>query len=144
MKNINMTEWLDSLRASPRKQALPILSFPSVGLLGVSVRELISDSALQAEGMRLVAENTRAAAAVSLMDLSVEAECFGATVRFSDDEVPTVVGQLIHDEDEAKELCHTVIKINTRIISFNVVPKKTIFRIVSNYRNFTDFFFRNR
>ncbi|MBO5219520.1 MAG: methyltransferase, partial [Clostridia bacterium] len=44
------------------------------------------------------------AAAVSLMDLSVEAECFGAEIRVSDDEVPTVVGRLVHDEDEADAL----------------------------------------
>ena len=38
------------------------------------------------------------------MDLSVEAECFGAQIRIFDDEVPTVVGRLIHDEDEANAL----------------------------------------
>ncbi|MBR6728490.1 MAG: uroporphyrinogen decarboxylase family protein, partial [Clostridia bacterium] len=43
-----------------------------------------------------------AAAAVSFMDLSVEAECFGATVTVSDDEVPTIKGRFIHDADEAE------------------------------------------
>ncbi|MBR2131920.1 MAG: uroporphyrinogen decarboxylase family protein [Oscillospiraceae bacterium] len=100
----NMKQWLEELRTSPVKKALPILSFPSVQLLGVSVKELISDSDLQARGMQLVAERTDSAAAVSLMDLSVEAECFGATIHVSDDEVPTVIGRLIHDEDEADAL----------------------------------------
>jgi len=54
--------------------------------------------------MKAVAERVNAAAAVSLMDLSVEAECFGATIRVSDEEVPTVIGRLIHDEDEADAL----------------------------------------
>ncbi len=100
----DMKIWLEGLKGTHKKRPLPILSFPSVSLLGVSVRELISDSALQAEGMRLVAENTDAAAAVSLMDLSVEAECFGAEVSVFDDEVPTVKGRLIHDMDEAEAL----------------------------------------
>lgn len=104
MEKINMKNWIEQMRLADRKRALPILSFPSVSLLGISVRELISDSKSQAEGMRLVAENTSAAAAVSLMDLSVEAECFGAAVHFSDDEVPTVCGRLITDEDEANAL----------------------------------------
>ena len=86
------------------KRALPILSFPCVSLLGVTVRELISDSELQAEGMRLVAERVPSAASVSLMDLSVEAECFGAAVRFSDSEVPTVTGRLVNDMEEAEAL----------------------------------------
>ena len=100
----DMKAWIEGLKGTQSKRPLPILSFPSVSLLGVSVRELISDSALQAEGMRLVAEHTDAAAAVSLMDLSVEAECFGAEVCVFDDEVPTVKGRLIHDMGEAEAL----------------------------------------
>ena len=100
----DMKAWMDGMRQGGRKAALPILSFPCVSLLGISVRQLISDSERQAEGMRRVAERIPSAAAVSLMDLSVEAECFGAQVRFSDNEVPTVVGRLIHDTDEADEL----------------------------------------
>lgn len=101
---MNMKQWLEELGSSPAKKALPILSFPSVSLLGVTVRELISDSNLQAEGMCRIAEKCDAAAAVSLMDLSVEAECFGASVRFSDSEVPTVIGRLISDPEEAEAL----------------------------------------
>ena len=89
---------------SDEQKGLPILSFPAVQLLGVGVRELISDSELQARGMAAIAARTSAAAAVSFMDLSVEAECFGAKVRFSDSEVPTVIGKLINDEDEANAL----------------------------------------
>ena len=44
------------------------------------------------------------AASVSMMDLSVEAEAFGCTIRFSDDEVPTVTGQLISTREEAEAL----------------------------------------
>ena len=102
--NRNMKAWLTDMIGADKKVPLPILSFPSVSLLGITVRELISDSARQAEGMKLVAERVNAAAAVSLMDLSVEAECFGATVRVSDEEVPTIVGRLVNDEDEANAL----------------------------------------
>ena len=100
----NMRQWIDSMRRGGQNRPLPILSFPCVTLLGSSVRELIGDSRRQAEGMCLVAERTDSAAAVSLMDLSVEAECFGAAVRFSDHEVPTVTGRLIHDMEEAEAL----------------------------------------
>ena len=40
----------------------------------------------------------------SVVGCHVEAECFGAQIRIFDDEVPTVVGRLIHDEDEANAL----------------------------------------
>ena len=100
----NMKQWLADMIAAKSKLALPILSFPSVSLMGITVRELISDSDCQAQGMKMVAARTNAAAAVSLMDLSVEAECFGATIRVFDEEVPTVVGRLIHNENEADAL----------------------------------------
>ena len=72
----NMKEWLGDLYASRSKKAFPILSFPSVSLLGVSVRELISDSDLQAKGMKAVADKTASAASVSFMTqkLTIEAE----------------------------------------------------------------------
>lgn len=100
----NMKQWLTALRESPVKKAMPVLSFPAVQLMGITVRELISDSDAQARGMQLVAERTDAAAAVSLMDLSLEAECFGAQIRVSDGEVPTVTGAVVTDEEEANAL----------------------------------------
>ena len=86
------------------KKAMPVLSFPSTSLLGITVKELIDSSEKQAEGMRLVAELTDAAASVSMMDLSVEAEAFGAEIRISDDEVPTVIGAIVQSEEEAEAL----------------------------------------
>ena len=100
-----MKKWIEGLKSENKKKPLPILSFPSVSLLGVTVRQLVFDGALQAQGMKAVADRTDAAAAVSFMDLSVEAECFGAEVIISDHEVPTVTGRLINDAEEAEALC---------------------------------------
>ena len=100
----DMKQWIESLKGTGEKKPIPVLSFPCVSLLGITVRELISDSELQAKGMKAVADRTNAAASVSFMDLSVEAECFGATVSVSDDEVPTVKGRIINDMDEAEAL----------------------------------------
>lgn len=38
---MNMKAWLDTMMTSPRKKAMPILSFPCVSLMGVTVAELI-------------------------------------------------------------------------------------------------------
>lgn len=100
----NMRQWIQDMIAAEKKQALPVLSFPSMQLIGCTVRELIGSAELQAEGMKRVADRVPSAASVSLMDLSVEAEAFGAPIRFSDDEVPTVVGRVVEDEDGAQEL----------------------------------------
>ena len=101
---MNMKQWMKDVIAAPRKKAMPILSFPSAELLGCDVRSLVSDSEMQAEGIRRIAGRLDMLAAVSLMDLSVEAEAFGAQVRFSDSEVPAVTGALVTSRKEAEEL----------------------------------------
>lgn len=101
---MNMKNWLSDMIQSPVKKAMPILSFPAIQLMGINVKELISSSEAQARGMKLIADRTDACASVSLMDLSVEAECFGSTIRVSDDEVPTVIGSIVSSKEEADVL----------------------------------------
>lgn len=101
---MNTAAYLREAARGPVKRALPVLSFPAVQHLGVTVRELVGNSELQARAMEDVARSTPSLAAVSLMDLSVEAQAFGAQVRFSDGEVPTVTGQLVADGDDAEAL----------------------------------------
>ena len=100
--NVSKLLW-DAARTGHRR-ALPILSFPAAQKLGVTVEQLVKDASLQADTMALIAAETETLAAVSLMDLSVEAEAFGARVQYFTDEVPAVVGQLVCDLDEAEAL----------------------------------------
>ena len=100
----NMKEWVAETIAAQVKKPMPLLSFPCISLMDISVVDLISDSELQARGLKAVADRVPAGAAVSLMDLSVEAECFGSEIRVSGDEVPTVVGAVVTDMDEAEAL----------------------------------------
>ena len=101
---MNMRAWMEAWRDAPVKKSMPVLSFPSISLLGVTVQELINDSQLQAKGMKMIADRVDSAAAVSMMDLSVEAEAFGSAIRVSDDEVPTVIGSLVTTEQQARDL----------------------------------------
>ena len=101
---MDMKMWLDNLKTAPQKKAMPVLSFPCISLLDITVKELIADSDLQARGMKAIADRVNSAASVSMMDLSVEAEAFGSSIRVSDDEVPTVVGSIITNEEEAEAL----------------------------------------
>lgn len=99
---MHMTDWLSA--APSRHKPMPILSFPGSQLLGCTVRDLVHSSELQAQCMQAVAQRWDTLAAVSLMDLSVEAEAFGAAIRYSDDEVPTVTGTLAEDLESARAL----------------------------------------
>ena len=100
----NMTAWIQEMIAAPKKKALPVLSFPGIKLINATVRDVVTNGEKQAACMKAIADRYPTAAAVSNMDLSVEAEAFGAKVVFSDEEVPTVTGRLVDTLEEAEAL----------------------------------------
>ena len=101
---MNTKEWLEKAIQAEKKKAIPVLSFPSAPLLGITVKELISDSKMQAKGMKIIADRCDTWAAVSMMDLSVEAEAFGSDIVTDDNEVPTVTGSIIKTAADADNL----------------------------------------
>lgn len=97
---MNMKQWVNDLKDN--KTVIPILSFPAIQLLNCRLQDFLNSSELQAEGMRLVTERCHTGVGIGMMDLSIEAECFGANIRFEEDDIPTVVGALV--EDDASDL----------------------------------------
>ncbi len=84
---------------SPDPIPMPILVFPGGALTGASVQEIVTDQNKQFEAQRSVHEKFRTPVVMSAMDLSVEAEEFGSDIRFSDHEVPTVIGRRVSDAE---------------------------------------------
>ena len=76
---------------------IPVLSFPVARKLGHCVNDFVRSADLQAETMVWIARNTPADVVLGPMDLSLESEAFGARIRFADNEVPAVTGQLVDD-----------------------------------------------
>lgn len=102
---MNMKKWIKEYIDMPVKKAMPILSFPGTQIIGHTVDELVRDGHLQALCMEAIAKRyPNMGISVSLMDLSVEAEAFGAKVQYSEDDVPTMHGALIEDEEGADAL----------------------------------------
>ena len=97
-----MISWLST--AAAQKKPMPILSFPGMQLTGAPLEKIVRNGRLQAECMKAVADRWDTLAAVSLMDLSVEAEAFGSPVRFSDVEVPVVTDPIVQDEEGLAKL----------------------------------------
>jgi uroporphyrinogen decarboxylase len=101
---MDMVGWVGDTIAARQKRPLPILCFPGARIIGALTGDVVSDAKLQADCILAVARRFDMAGALMPMDLSVEAEAFGAEVRFLDDEVPTVTGMLIKTGFDAEKL----------------------------------------
>ena len=101
---MNMYKWIDTQIYQDKKKPFPLLSYPAVQMLYVTVKELVNDSTLQALGMKMIADAYDMPAATAYMDLSVEAEAFGARTTYATDEVPTIIGKLVEEEEDVDAL----------------------------------------
>ena len=101
---MNMEKWLSEQIANKDKSALPLLSYPAIQLMFINVDELCYDPNCQAIGMKLLADRYDMCLAGGYMDLSVEAEAFGANCVHKRDEIPTITGRLVETQEEADAL----------------------------------------
>lgn len=99
-----MKEWIAGYLSGADRRPIPVLSFPGTQLTGIAVDELVRSGRRQADCMKAIAKRYSTGAALSLMDLSVEAEAFGSRICYSGDEVPTVAEALIETYEQAQAL----------------------------------------
>lgn len=87
-----------------KRVAIPIMTHPGIELIGKTVRQAVTDGEVHADAICALNEKYPAAAVTAIMDLTVEAEAFGAQVLFSDDEIPNITGRLVSDFDSVQAL----------------------------------------
>lgn len=101
---MNMTKWVQEQIDAKCKKSLPVLTFPAIQEMGISVTQLIYSSDYQFQALKYIHDHTDMAATLTFMDLSVEAESFGSNIRYSDGDVPTVVGSIIDEDTDVSQL----------------------------------------
>ena len=79
---MNMDLWVREQIATADKKAMPLLSYPAVQQQFITVDQLIHSSSEMALGVRLMADRYKMPFATTYMDLSVEAEAFGAKCTY--------------------------------------------------------------
>ena len=84
--------------------ALPVMTHPGIEMNGNTVRQAVSDGLVHYEAVHVLARRYPTVAAATIMDLTVEAEAFGAEIAFSDEAVPAVVGHPLADVDAINRL----------------------------------------
>lgn len=100
----NMYDWVQDIILSPERKAIPIMTHPGIENIGKTVREAVTDGNIHYQAIKALDEDFPSAACTVIMDLTVEAEAFGARVIFPEDEIPTVSERLLHNEKEIDQL----------------------------------------
>lgn len=99
-----MKNWMYNLLRSQDTKAMPIISFPGAELKSMNVLDVASNGKNQYESIKVLSEKYPSIANVTCMDLSVEAEAFGAEIRFTEIEVPTVINGVIDNVQDVAKL----------------------------------------
>jgi uroporphyrinogen decarboxylase len=84
--------------------AIPVMTHPGIEQNGHTVRQAISDGQIHYEAVMTLTRQYPCAAACTIMDLTTEAEAFGAEIAFSDIAVPAVVGRLLPNVESINKL----------------------------------------
>lgn len=80
------------------------MTHPGIELIGKTVKEAVTDGKVHSDAICALNGRFPSAAVTAIMDLTVEAEAFGAEVLFPDDDIPNVTGRLVSDYDSVRDL----------------------------------------
>lgn len=100
----NMKQWVDEVIRRREVTALPVMTHPGIELNGHTVRQAVSDGRVHYEAVMTLTQRYPSVAAATIMDLTTEAEAFGAEIAFSDEAVPAVSGRLLPDVESIYRL----------------------------------------
>lgn len=92
-----MTQWVADIIRQRKVSAIPVMTHPGIEQNGHTVRQAVSDGSIHYEAVMTLAKQYPSAAICTIMDLTTEAEAFGAEIAFSDDAVPAVASRLLPD-----------------------------------------------
>lgn len=101
---LNMKEWACSIIEKKERVALPIMTHSGIEMLGKKVLDAVTDGDIHAKAVLLLADKYPSIASSMIMDLTVEAEAFGAEIHFSPNEVPSVMNRLVSDFASVQQL----------------------------------------
>ena len=99
-----MKQWVADIIRQRKVSAIPVMTHPGIEQNGHTVRQAVSDGNIHYEAVMTLAKQFPSAAACTIMDLTTEAEAFGAQIAFSDDAVPAVASRLLPDVQSIYDL----------------------------------------
>ena len=99
-----MNTWIQTILNSPTRVAIPIMTHPGIEAIGKRIIDAVTDGEVHFQTMKALSEKYPITACTIIMDLTVEAEAFGATINMSEHEIPNVTGRLVCDLESVEQL----------------------------------------
>ena len=99
-----MRRWMADIIQRKEVVAIPVMTHPGIELNGNTVRQAVCDGEVHYKAVMTLAKRYPSAAACTIMDLTTEAEAFGAEIAFSDEAVPAVSSRLLPDVESIDRL----------------------------------------
>lgn len=89
---------------SMARLAIPIMTNPGMEIIGESVKNAVTDGTVHYKAIKALSEKYDSSVCTVIMDLTVEAEAFGAEIVFPEDDVPSVIGRLVANVNDVENL----------------------------------------
>ena len=99
-----INKWINETLRGGKRLVIPIMTHPGIELCGKTVRDAVTNGQTHADAIIKLNETYPADGATVIMDLTVEAEAFGAKIVFPEDEVPSVLERLVSNKAEIDAL----------------------------------------
>lgn len=101
---IKINDWIQETMNQHSRRVIPIMTHPGIELCNQTVKKAVTNGDVHADAIIKLNNEFPADASTAIMDLTVEAEAFGAEVVFPEDEVPSVINRLVYDRDSVDNL----------------------------------------
>ncbi len=102
---INMQQWADNIIKDKNVNNLPVLYFPVLKKMGMDLPSSVKEPENMARVMKeVIDEYPDTIAAITGMDLTVDAEAFGAEVNYSEKQSPNLVSHILNSKEEIETL----------------------------------------
>lgn len=99
-----MKKWIDSVLSSKATPALLFITHPGIEIISEKVINAVSNGHTHFEAVKAVSETFDTSAATVIMDLTPEAEAFGAKISMPENEVPSCIGRLLLNAEDIENL----------------------------------------
>ena len=99
-----MKQWIADIIRQREVAAIPVMTHPGIEQNGHTVRQAVCNGRIHYEAVMKLTQQFPSAAACTIMDLTTEAEAFGAEIAFSDEAVPAVANRLLPDVNSIYDL----------------------------------------